>query len=133
MIRARRRSAFGRMLFEARKNYGIKQADLAAQVGVGPAVLSRFEANVDSPHIRQPSRQMVLRLAEALGMSGAGRDAMLMAAGHAPLDPLSVLESEPEVLAAARLVLDADADPAVKAEIRSALQGVLEREGSACR
>lgn len=52
---------------------------LARAVGVDPAYILRLEKDVHSP-----SRQVVLGIADALGLDGPERDRLLFKAGLAP-------------------------------------------------
>src|SRR2546421_5110891 len=58
-------STFGKQLFEARKRAKLTQEELGEQVGVGGSYISRLERGIYPP----PSREVMLRLADALGMS----------------------------------------------------------------
>ncbi|RIL04448.1 MAG: transcriptional regulator [Proteobacteria bacterium] len=71
-------SPFGRLLREWRALRGMSQLALATEAGVSPRHLSFVETGRS-----QPSREMVLRLAEALDVPLRERNALLGAAGFA--------------------------------------------------
>ena len=58
-------STFGARLFEARKRAKLTQEELGQKVDVGGSYISRLERGIYPP----PSREVVLGLADALGMS----------------------------------------------------------------
>lgn len=64
------------------------QLDLASEAGTTP----RYVSFVETGRAR-PSRQMVLRLARALGVPLRERNGLLLAAGYAPVYPLAPLDS----------------------------------------
>lgn len=74
--------AFGEQLREWRQRRRLSQLDLAAEAELSTRHLSFVETGR-----AKPSREMVLRLAEALDMPLRSRNAMLIAAGHAPSFP----------------------------------------------
>ncbi len=94
---------FGRLLRHWRQQRGCTQLDLALQAEVSSRHLSWLETGR-----AQPSRAMVLRLAERLNVPLRDRNALLAAAGYAPLYPARPLT-----------------DPAL-AEVRTALQRLLD-------
>jgi transcriptional regulator with XRE-family HTH domain len=69
----------GALLREWRTVRRLSQLDLALSAGVSARHLSYVETGK-----AQPSREMVRRFAEVLGMPARERDALLVAAGHAP-------------------------------------------------
>jgi transcriptional regulator with XRE-family HTH domain len=71
-------SPFGRLLREWRARRGMSQLRLATEAGVSPRHLSFVETGRS-----QPSREMVLRLAETLDVPLRERNALLGAAGFA--------------------------------------------------
>lgn len=72
-------TAFGGLLRQWRSRRRISQFDLSVQTGVSARHLSRIETGR-----AEPSRQMVLRLAEALDVPLRERNALLVAVGYAP-------------------------------------------------
>ena len=77
---------FGEMLRVWRAVGGMSQLDLALQAGVSSRHVSFIETGRSTP-----SRKMVLRLAETLDLPLRERNALLVAAGFAPLYPESRL------------------------------------------
>jgi len=71
-------SPFGRLLRDWRARRGMSQLELATEAGASPRHLSFVETGRS-----QPSREMVLRLAEALDVPLRERNALLGAAGFA--------------------------------------------------
>ncbi len=94
---------FGRLLRHWRQQRGCTQLDLALQAEVSSRHLSWLETGR-----AQPSRAMVLRLSERLDVPLRERNALLAAAGYAPLYPARPLT-----------------DPAL-ADVRTALQRLLD-------
>lgn len=84
-------SPFGRLLREWRALRGLSQLALATEAGVSPRHLSFVETGRS-----QPSREMVLRLAEALDVPLRERNALLGAAGFAAVYRESALGA-PEI------------------------------------
>jgi transcriptional regulator with XRE-family HTH domain len=74
------RAPFGRLLHQGRQRAGLSQLKLALQAAVSTRHLSWLETGR-----AQPSRAMVLRLAERLAVPLRERNAWLQAAGYAPL------------------------------------------------
>ena len=74
------RAPFGRLLRQGRQRAGLSQLTLALQAEVSTRHLSWLETGR-----AQPSRAMVLRLAEHLAVPLRERNAWLQAAGYAPL------------------------------------------------
>jgi transcriptional regulator with XRE-family HTH domain len=82
-------SPFGARLRRWRAHRGVSQLALAAKVGSTPRHLSFLETGRS-----RPSRQMVLRLAEALGVSLRERNELLLAAGLPAAYPEAGLHSQ---------------------------------------
>jgi len=89
---------FGVLLRRWRAVRRVSQLDLALDADISTRHLSCVETGR-----AQPSREMVLRLAEALEVPLRERNALLLAAGYAPLYPHTGLD-KPEVEAARRAV-----------------------------
>ncbi|SFR88179.1 Transcriptional regulator, contains XRE-family HTH domain [Dyella sp. OK004] len=79
-------SALGALLREWRASRRLSQLDLALEAGVSARHLSCVETGKS-----QPSRDMLARLADALGMPLRERNALLVAAGFAPKYPETAL------------------------------------------
>lgn len=95
----RSESAFGKLLLDWRQFRRLSQMELAGEAGVSSRHVGFIEIGRS-----QPSREMVLTLAAALDIPLRERNAMLIAAGFAPLYGEANLEA-PE-LAPARRALD---------------------------
>ncbi len=78
-VTATQRSAVGQQLRQWREHRRLSQLDLALQAEVSTRHLSFLETGRASP-----SREMVLRLAEHLGVPLRERNALLLSAGFAP-------------------------------------------------
>lgn len=78
---------FGAALRAWRQARGLSQLDLALAAGASPRHLSFLETNR-----AKPSRDMVLALADAMVIPRASRNALLNAAGFAPLYPTTPLD-----------------------------------------
>lgn len=74
--RAGRLPAFPAMLQRLRENRGLSKADLAKRTGLDPSTVTRFEQGT-----RQPERETVLQLADAMVLPMRERDLLLAAAG----------------------------------------------------
>lgn len=96
-------AAIGPLLSRTRKARRISQLDLAGEAGVSTRHLSFVETGR-----ARPSRELVLRLCETLGVSPREADAFLLAAGFAPAHRETPLESPAmvEILTALRLLLE---------------------------
>ena len=82
-------SPFGERLRAWRKRRGLSQLDLALTAGTTPRYLSFVETGRS-----RPGRGVVLRLAEAMGLSLRDRNALLTAAGLRPAYPEGRLDDE---------------------------------------
>src|SRR3984957_3945158 len=98
-----KKKTFGVLLRHWRAVRGLSQLDLALDADVSTRHLSCVETGR-----AQPSREMVLRLSEALQVPPRERNALLLAAGYAPLYSHTSLDTPdldtPEAEAAARAV-----------------------------
>ncbi|MGH7210725.1 MAG: helix-turn-helix domain-containing protein, partial [Acetobacteraceae bacterium] len=94
--------AIGGLLASTRRARLISHLDLAGDAGVSARHLSFVETGR-----ARPSRELVLRLCDTLGVSPREADAFLLAAGFAPAHRETPLESPAmaEILAALRLML----------------------------
>lgn len=91
--------AFGVHLRRQRQRRGLSQLALALEAGTSPRHLSFLETGR-----ALPSREMLLRLAERLGVAAPERNTWLVAAGYAPMYRQRPLD-HPE-LSAARATVD---------------------------
>jgi transcriptional regulator with XRE-family HTH domain len=90
--------AVGALLREWRAARRLSQLDLALDAGVSARHLSYVETGK-----AQPSRDMIARLADTLGVPLSERNALLMAAGFAPRYPETAL-SRPELAQVRRAI-----------------------------
>jgi transcriptional regulator with XRE-family HTH domain len=91
-------ASFGEHLREWRQRRRLSQLDLASEAEISTRHLSFLETGR-----AQPSREMVLRLAERLDVPLRERNTLLVAAGFAPLFPQRTLD-DPALKAARRAV-----------------------------
>ena len=93
----------GPLLSQARRGKRLSQLALALESGISARHLSFLETGW-----ARPSREMVLRLCDALGVASRDADAFLLAAGFAPMHRETPLEAPAmtEVLTALRLLLE---------------------------
>lgn len=101
---------FGEMLREWRGIRGVSQMDLGLDAGVSARHVSFMESGRS-----RPSQDMVMRLAEALGLPLRERNAMLVSAGFAPRygEGAERGAAMAEVQAAVRLILSSHPYPAL--------------------
>ena len=92
-------SAFGRLLRQWRARRRMSQLDLAVEAGVSSRHVSFIETGRT-----QPSREMVLLLADVLDMPLRNRNDLLMVAGYAPIYRETGLDAP--TMAQARRALD---------------------------
>jgi len=88
----------GNLLRDWRRRRHLSQLDLACQAGISSRHLSFLETGRSSP-----SREMVLRLAEHLGVPLRERNQLLIAAGYAPVFRERPLD-DPTLSAASKVV-----------------------------
>ncbi|MCW5752591.1 MAG: helix-turn-helix transcriptional regulator [Alphaproteobacteria bacterium] len=103
--------SFGRLLKEGRQFRGLSQLDLALNCGVSQRHLSFLESGR-----ARPSRGMALNLASALGLPLRQQNALLIAAGFAPVfsdRPLDAPGMEPVATALRRMLAQQEPYPAV--------------------
>lgn len=81
--------AFGTLLRQWRERRRTSQLDLAIETGVSARHVSFVETGRS-----QPSRDMVLRLAEQLDVPLRERNVLLLSAGYAPAYPMRTLDDE---------------------------------------
>ena len=96
---------FGSALRRIRVDRRLSQSKLAEKADIDHSTASRLESGA-----RQPSREMVGLLADALDATDAERDELLTAGGFMPVD-VGHLIGDPDVALVARLL----ADPGVSA------------------
>lgn len=102
--------SFAELLRWYRERTGVSQARLARLVRVDHSYVSRLERGE-----RRPSRDLILRIADALSLPAADTSALLASAGFTP----SVLDPELEALASLL------ADQRIPEEVRCGLRQVV--------
>jgi transcriptional regulator with XRE-family HTH domain len=119
-------AAFGRLLSHWRRLRGKSQLDLAVQAAVSPRHVSFVETGRSNP-----SREMVLTLATALQVPLRERNALLLAAGYAPVyreTRLDAPELEPALRALDLILKHQEPYPAV---VLDAQWNILRANGAA--
>jgi transcriptional regulator with XRE-family HTH domain len=109
-------SAFAPTLREYRDRRRLSQSRLAEAAGFDHSYVSRLESGS-----RTPTREAVLKLAEAMGLSENERDALLASAGFMPGRIESLFASEPVLTE----VLGLLQDRAVPAEVRDDVRHMI--------
>lgn len=111
--------SFARLLTAFREERGISKADLAERAGMNPSSITRFEQGN-----RDPERETVLQLANAMLLPLADRDRLLAAAGYR-----SELWDDPMLIELAQLMTD----PAVPGEARAEARSVVKMAIAYCK
>lgn len=88
---------FGQRIRELRKERGVSQRELAAQVGIDFSYLSKFEVGRMDP----PSEAVIRRIAQVLG---ADEDELINLAGKVPRELKAVLDENPEAVELLRVL-----------------------------
>ena len=92
---------FGEQLRDWRQRRRMSQLDLAGEADLSTRHLSFVETGRS-----KPSRDMVMRIAEALDLPLRHRNSLLVAAGFAPVFPERPVEASPDALAVVQRILD---------------------------
>jgi len=111
---------FAQLLKQYREGARISQSRLAESSGFDHSYVSRLE----SGH-RMPTRDAVVKFAEALGLVAAERDNLLASAGFMPQRVESLLAEEPILTEVFRLLQSRDIPEAVRHDVRQMLQLVV--------
>lgn len=110
---------FSVLLERYRTSDGMSQSELARKAGISPSYVNRLERNERQP----PSRSVVLKIAQALGLDPTATDALLVSARYAPTRP-SLMPAEHPVF---RLVADIVQDDRVPEEEIELLERQIEQ------
>jgi transcriptional regulator with XRE-family HTH domain len=94
-------SSFATLLRAFRELRGLSQNGLARAVGVSPSTINMLESSG-----RRPSRELVLKLALELGLSGAETDELLIASGLLPTSIDHISPADTDLLMVARILAD---------------------------
>lgn len=112
-----RGAEFGVLLKRVREARGVSQSKLAERAEFDHSYVSRLESGA-----RMPTRDAVVRLAEALDLAFNEQDGLLAAAGFLPREIASLLSDEPVI----GEVLDLLQNEAVPKEYRDNMRKVLQ-------
>lgn len=113
-------NTFARCLMDMRGIARMSQWRLAELAEYNHSYISRLELGQ-----RLPSRDAVLRLAEAMQLSADNRDRLLMAAGYCPLDVRNLIDSEPVIGELVALLEDRMVTDEVRDDVRAAIAVVI--------
>jgi len=109
--------SFAAMLREYRETARVSQSRLAQLAGFDHSYVSRLEAGR-----RAPTREAVIRLAQALRLAPAERDQLLAAAGFLPQRAEHLFEHEPVLRDVVDVLQSADVPEGVREDFRQMLQ-----------
>lgn len=113
-------NTFARCLMDMRGIARMSQWRLAELAEYNHSYISRLELGQ-----RLPSRDAVLRLAEAMQLSADNRDRLLLAAGYMPLDVRNLIDSEPVIGELVALLEDRMVTDEVRDDVRTAIAVVI--------
>lgn len=111
---------FAALLRSYRDKRRWSQERLAAEAKVDHSLVSRLESGQ-----RRATRESVDALALGLGLTAAQHDALLLAAGFAPRDPVATIQDEPEVAALYRALRDDRGSDLARAQLRLLLRSLV--------
>jgi transcriptional regulator with XRE-family HTH domain len=110
--RARSDVDFAQQLERLRGERGWSKADLAKRSDLDPSSITRFEQGA-----RNPDRETVLQLSDAMALPLVERDRLLSAAGYR-----SEIWDEPLLVELSQILADRDIPIGVRNEVRSVLR-----------
>lgn len=105
-------SEFARLLERLRHERGWTKADLAKRADLDPSSITRFEQGT-----RNPDRETVLQLANAMALPMVERDRLLAASGYR-----SEIWDEPLLIELSHILADADIPAAARQKVRTVLE-----------
>ena len=105
-------SEFARLLERLRHERGWSKADLAKRSALDPSSITRFEQGN-----RNPDRETVLQLAEAMALPMVERDRLLAASGYR-----SEIWDEPLLVELSHILADDDVPADAREKVRAVLQ-----------
>jgi transcriptional regulator with XRE-family HTH domain len=113
--RAPAASEFARQLERLRHERGWSKADLAKRADLDPSSITRFEQGA-----RNPDRETVLQISDAMALPMVERDRLLAAAGYR-----SEIWDEPILIEISNILADPTIPQAARDQVRSVLQMVI--------
>lgn len=108
---------FSQLLKRMREEARVSQSRLAEAAGFDHSYVSRLESGN-----RTPTREAVLKLADALELAPEQRDALLASAGYMPEQVESLLADEPILTEVLRLLQSHDVPEPVRQNVRQMLR-----------
>jgi transcriptional regulator with XRE-family HTH domain len=111
---------FGQLLKRYREAARLSQSRLAQRAGFDHSYVSRLESGR-----RAPTREAILRLAEALELGPADRDTLLAAAGFMPEQAEHLFGHEPILGEVVELLQRQDVPEAIREDLRQLLSLVV--------
>lgn len=114
--------SFAQLLKQSRESVRMSQSRLAESSGFDHSYVSRLE----SGH-RMPTREAVVKFAEAMGLTASDRDNLLASAGFMPQRVESLLADEPVLTDVFRLLQSRDVPEAVRQDMRQMLELLLKQ------
>jgi transcriptional regulator with XRE-family HTH domain len=111
---------FGKLLKQCREMSRVSQSRLAELAGFDHSYVSRLESGN-----RMPTREAVVKLAEALKLAPREKDALLAAAGFMPQRVESLLANEPVLTDVLHLLQSSEIPEQVRADVRGILTLVV--------
>ena len=110
------KSRFAEALRACRESARVSQSRLAEAAGFDHSYVSRLESGQ-----RAPTREAVIKLADALGLSAEQRDSLLTAAGFMPQRGESLLADEPVLSEVFQLLQSQEVPDVVRQNVRQML------------
>lgn len=107
---------FARLLKRLRDERGWSKADLAKRSDLDPSSITRFEQGS-----RNPDRETILQVSDAMALPLVERDMLLAAAGYR-----SEIWDEPLLIELSHILADRDLPSAVRDEVRSVLRMAID-------
>lgn len=107
---------FANTLRAFRESAGLSQSKLAAAAGYDHSYVSRLESSS-----RMPTRDAVLGLSGAMGLTDLQQDRLLAAAGFMPVDISSLIAAEPIVGEVLGLLQDGEVPRDVREDLRNSI------------
>lgn len=116
-------TAFSTLLKEYRTNAGVSQSELGRLTDIDASYVSRIESGERLP----PRREIVLKIATALGIRFDERNTLLMVAEYAPVDLDKTVQTNPTMKLLADVLENSRIPGTEKQLIADQLRLILER------